>query len=212
MYHIITLYALSILQVYWSITPQGSWKKSWIERRVWKGSQRDWSQMQGFPSSTLASPAPLGSSQNLIISFVHPLAPYPQFPNRSISQLVHSDKLILDTLSWTHWTIPPSSPKKGFKDTVTSEVKLCLYSQLWVMFGASRACWQKDRERENSAAFLESTLIIYVKSFWKHFYPMTCSYFSYPKKFRKVRAKCVKRQPKQREFKSFMSYNICGSK
>lgn len=212
MYHIITLYALSILQVYWSITPQGSWKKSWIERRVWKGSQRDWSQMQGFPSSTLASPAPLGSSQNLIISFVHPLAPYPQFPNRSISQLLHSDKLILDTLSWTHWTIPPSSPKKGFKDTVTSEVKLCLYSQLWVMFGASRACWQKDRERENSAAFLESTLIIYVKSFWKHFYPMTCSYFSYPKKFRKVRAKCVKRQPKQREFKSFMSYNICGSK
>lgn len=160
-------------------------EKSWIERRVWKGSQRDWSQMQGFPSPTLASPAPLGSGQNLIIFFLHPLAPYPQFPNRSISQLLPSDKLILDTLSWTHWTIPPSSPKKGCKDTITSEVMLCLSSQLWVMLGASRACWQKDRERENNATFLESTLIIYVKSLWKYFYPMTCSYLSYSKKFRR---------------------------
>lgn len=61
----------------------------------------------------------------------------------------------------------------------------------------------KRTGRENSATFSgKLTLIIYVKSLWKHFYPMTCSYFSYPKNSEEVKAKCVKRQPKQREFKA----------
>lgn len=63
------------------------------------------------------SPSPLSVFLPHSLNF-----PADQFPSSFIPH-----KLILHTLSlWTHWTIPHSSPKKGCKDTITSEVTLCL--------------------------------------------------------------------------------------